>query len=551
MAKRAFPFVIIFLFSLIAGFSLLHKGLPPTHDGEYHVVRFYEFDKTLRAGQLYPRWQPDLNLGYGSPLLNYYYPLPNYIASFFHFFGISFIDAFKLEMFFATIVGAIFVFLWVRSFWGDIAGLTSSVFYLFSPYRFVDIYVRGSVGEVWALVFFPGFLWCITKVLRDKNALLIIPSALLLAFTIFSHNILAILFFLFAIFYMSFFILTSLNKKTSLFNACLVLVVSLGISAIFWLPAILEREFARGLQIYDVESNFAEIYQLIFPSWGTGFSAGNLQNQMSFQIGAVNFLAIILSIIFLIIDKKKKQRHKKLILFFIAWFVFLFILMIKISLPVWRFLPLMNYFQFPWRLLSLEILITAFLAGSIFGSSFFAGAKKKIIIFCLLIFLAVSTGIGYAGVAYYHEREDAYYFKRANFMDGTNTPGNAFNTKWFNANLARKKEKIEIAKGEGLILNQKITAISSIFHIGIQKDAEIIINTAYFPGWTVMVNSRKWDTKPNKDGLMNFNLPKGDFIVKLQFEETLIRKLATMISFISIFFAFIIFIKYFRAIIKR
>src|SRR3989338_5683038 len=99
------------VFNFFAGFALLNNGLPPTHDGEYHVIRFYEFYRMLSSGELYPRWAPDLNNGYGIPLFNYVYPLPNYIASFFHMLGVSFIDSFKLNMFFASILGAIFMYM--------------------------------------------------------------------------------------------------------------------------------------------------------------------------------------------------------------------------------------------------------------------------------------------------------------------------------------------------------------------------------------------------------------------------------------------------------
>src|SRR3989344_2032187 len=152
--KLLLPIIIVVFFGIIAGFSLLHKGLPPTHDGEYHVVRFYEFDKTLRGGDWYPRWAADLNNGYGIPLFNYVYPLPNYVSFTLHLLGISFISSFKLNLFFAILIGSVFFYLWARMFWGKLGGIVSSVFYTFSPYHFVDIYIRGSVGEVWALAFF-------------------------------------------------------------------------------------------------------------------------------------------------------------------------------------------------------------------------------------------------------------------------------------------------------------------------------------------------------------------------------------------------------------
>lgn len=56
-------YILIILLTFPAVFPLLHSGLPPTHDGKYHVIRFYEFYKNLASGVLYPRWAPDLNNG--------------------------------------------------------------------------------------------------------------------------------------------------------------------------------------------------------------------------------------------------------------------------------------------------------------------------------------------------------------------------------------------------------------------------------------------------------------------------------------------------------
>lgn len=158
MVKKSWAVIIVLIFAVIAGFSLLHGGLPPTHDGEYHVVRFYEFDKTLRDGNIFPRWAPDLNYGYGIPLFSYVYPLPNYFSSFLHFFGVSFIDAFKLNLFTAILLAGLFFYMWAKSFFGKKAAVVGAAFYLFSPYFFVDTYVRGSVGEVWAMAFLPALL---------------------------------------------------------------------------------------------------------------------------------------------------------------------------------------------------------------------------------------------------------------------------------------------------------------------------------------------------------------------------------------------------------
>ena len=83
--------IIVVVFALLGSADLLHYGIPPTQDGEYHVMRFWQFYKVISSGVLYPRWAPDFNNGFGIPLFNYVYPLPNYVASFYHAlgFGIS------------------------------------------------------------------------------------------------------------------------------------------------------------------------------------------------------------------------------------------------------------------------------------------------------------------------------------------------------------------------------------------------------------------------------------------------------------------------------
>jgi uncharacterized membrane protein len=45
-----------------------------TFDGENHLIRLFLVGDALKAGDWYPRWLPDLTMGYGYPLFNYYAP---------------------------------------------------------------------------------------------------------------------------------------------------------------------------------------------------------------------------------------------------------------------------------------------------------------------------------------------------------------------------------------------------------------------------------------------------------------------------------------------
>lgn len=526
MTKNILYLLIVIFLSFISLFPLLHSGLPPTHDGEYHVVRFYEFDKVLREGIWYPRWAPDLNFGFGIPLFNYVYPLPNYIASFLHMFGVSFIDSFKLNMFIASIIGAIFFYLWTKEFWGKEGAVISSVFYTFSPYHFVDIYVRGSVGEVWALALYPGFLWALTKYLQKQDKLFYALSAIFFALIIFSHNILALMFVPLSVSYALFLIW---KTKKSILLIVQPFFLGMGLSSIFWLPALFEKKYVVGLEIYNVLSNFPDLYQLLVPSWGSGFfNDAVFQNQMSVQIGIANLLAILLSFVVLLILKKRKDQLYFVVLFFLAWVVFLFFLITPYSLFIWKNIPFMNYFQFPWRFLSIMILSTSFLAGST------VHLWEPTVVAIVLILLTFALSIGYTSPAYYYMRDDNYYTSRRNFMDGTNSPGNVFNTVWAQGNLKRGNNKLA-DNSQVSLLSENISSADYNFVIESASDTKVTVNTLYFPGWKSYIDNKAVLVN-NNDGFISLFLPKGRHKLRITFEDTLVRSISKLVSGVFLLF---------------
>ncbi len=527
---KHFLFLLFIIFLSVK--PLFHPGFPPTHDGEYHLVRFYEFDKAIRDGDLYPRWAKDFNNGYGIPLFIYVYPFPNYVGSALHMFGISFLDAVKLNLILATFVGVIFFYFWSKLFFDKTSAMISAIFYAFAPYRFVDIYIRGSVGEVWALGWFPAFLWSVTKLIKTGKVKYIIWSGIFFALTVFSHNILALIFAGFGVTYVIFLLWLNRANRNTIGLSLFSFLLGLCFSAIFWLPALLETKFTVGLQVFDTLRHFPELYQLLIPSWGTGFSNDDLVgNQMSFQIGVANIFIIIAGFILLI-----RSRY----IFFIGWFVLLFFLMLENSVFVWKFIPLLNYFQFPWRLLSLMILVCAFMAGAVLNSV--KNRKKKIFFSIIFIISVIFLSLSYTQPAYYHNRTDAYYISRDNFMLGTNSPGNAFNTIWMNTKIRQKKQRIEITEGMGKIIAQNSKTSKIEFKTENLTEVKILANIAYFPGWKLIVNGNEKPIKRTSDGTMSFNLPKGNNVISLEFGDTMVRSVGNMIFFSGIIISIILFI---------
>ena len=527
MVKKVIPLLLVVFFSVLSVLPLFHRGFPPTHDGEYHVIRFYEFYRVLSSGVFYPRWAPDLNFGYGVPLFNYVYPLPNYVAALFHLLGFSFIDAFKYNLILSTVLGAIFIYFFVKELVDPISGIVASVFFSFNPYRRVDVYIRGSVGEAWSIALIPGLLWALFLLIKTEKTKFVPLAAILFSLLIFSHNILALLFLPF-IFSFAVILIIQTKKKTRVIkNTLISFLLGIGSSAIFWLPAIFEKQFVRGLEVYDYVKNFPDLSSLLIPSWGSGFAGQDGGNAMSTQIGIANILVIILNL-FLI----KKYKQKKLYfipLFLLTWFFILVWMMLPISVFLWKILPFFNYVQFPWRYLSVIVIVCSVLAGGIITQ-----VKKKLLVGVFLIILSIGTTISYTNFAYYHNRDDAYYTTRSNFIDGTNSPGNAFNTIYISTRLLRTEKKAEFVLGGGSIVQKDILPERQLFQIKADSPSSVLLHTLYFPGWAAFDYGRTIPMYKTDDGLMKIFLVPGDHFITVRFTDTIIRRSAFLVSLLSL-----------------
>ncbi len=526
--------ILLFVVLLPSVLSLFHPGFPPTHDGEYHLIRFYEFWREFSFGSLYPRWAPDLNFTFGIPLFNFVYPLPNYIALLLHQLGFSFVSSFKLSMILASFIGGFSMYFWSKCFWGKGGGFLSAVVYTYTPYHFVDVYVRGSIGEVWALAFAPFLLYTSTKAIFNKSFFWQGVSALSLAAVIFSHNILGLAFFIFYLLY-SVFLIKVYNKGLNGIKKVLIIsIFGLGIASIFWIPALSEKNIVKGLELYSVESNFPELAELIFPSWGTGFVSSTFNNKMSLQLGVINIFFVLLSLFILlkVANSRRSANIFYILLFFLVSYFFTFFLMTAYSKIFWR-LPLISYFQFPWRLLSIEMLISAFLSGAVFFNGLIS-VNKKYLVLPLFVLLSIILTYGYTVPAYYHDRTDSYYINKSNFIDGTNSPGDLFNTIWFKTVSLRPEKKFILEEGLGNIASVKQLGSKYLVSVVSKNKVKVLGNISYFPGWSY-VSDGKTKSVNNEKGIISFTLPKGRNSVIVVFKNTQVRSFATIITLLSFF----------------
>ena len=148
--------IALLLLSIPALKNLAIGGFYTNHDGETHTARIAAYYQAIADRQFPPRFAGNFYNGLGSPIFVYIYPLPYLLGSVIHFFGFSFTDSFEILMALGFISSALFSYLWLKEvFKSEKAAFLGSLFYVWVPYRFLLIYVRGSISELLAYTLFP------------------------------------------------------------------------------------------------------------------------------------------------------------------------------------------------------------------------------------------------------------------------------------------------------------------------------------------------------------------------------------------------------------
>src|SRR5260221_11806227 len=257
--------------------NLLHPGMFVAHDSLDHVARIASFSLSLSEGNWIPRWAGNLNWGYGHPILMFLYPLPSYAASVFHAIGFSFVDSTKLIFALAYTASILTMYIWLRAHFAKSSSFIGALLYAFAPYRFVDLYVRGAIGEHVAFVFPPLLYLGLYRLSLEKRSLrwfllLTIATAAL----ILSHNALSIMFLAFGFVYATyiFFVVTK-HKKRFFILSITGIVFGFMLSSFFWIPAFFEGKYTLRDIVTKGEfgDRFVPVLWFFYSPWN--YSGGN------------------------------------------------------------------------------------------------------------------------------------------------------------------------------------------------------------------------------------------------------------------------------------
>lgn len=558
MIKRNWSFLVGLLISISLLWPLF---VAPyfTHHDDVQVIRLHQMDRCIKDFQIPCRWVPDLGNLYGYPIFNYYAPLPYYFGEIFYLISANLIFSVKV-MFAASFLGSfVFMFLLTRKFWGNLGGSLSAIFYSLAPYHALDFYVRGAMGELWALMFFPAIFWAFTRLEEKTNILNSLLCGLFITALIISHNLSALIFLPITLVWIAILFLKRKQKKF-LYFSLISLILGVLLSSFYLLPMLLEKNLVHvdttTVGYFSYTEHFKGFRKLLLErDWEYGASIrevpGGERDGLSYQIGWVHLLGWFLALLSIKFFQKKNPWVLVVIIVLSLIITFSIFMVNPRSEFIWKVLEPLKYLQFPWRFLIIITFLISFLA----GASLYNFRKKRLVlgIWAILVILVVALNFSY------FRPEKFIYINDPELLSGENWERQIKRSILDFLPISAKEPPAELATSRYQILTGDVEISDFrkgsdwIYFKAKAKNHSIIrLSQYYFPDWKILVNGKMTDIdyKSNNLGLITFILGEGDYTVEAKLHDTPIRNISNLITGLTFILIIILFLLQYKNIRK-
>ncbi len=564
------------------------------NDARHHVYFLFEFDRLVQDGIWWPRWSPDFAFGYGYPFFNIYGPFSHLIGELLHhFLGLDFVAAIKAVFGISIVASAAAMYAFVRTWGGRQAAVIAALVYVYVPYHLLNLYVRANLAESMALAWLPLCLLTVRQATLLGTWPWIAATAFCYAGLMLTSNLVIVLFTpLLGVYLLVLVSLYAMPDSTTDLSLPLGvrfwpwvrralapvvgLLLGLGLSAIFWLPMLLERQYVRVDQWFDgrysFSGNFVYFYQLFRPLWGFGISQPGPDDQISFQIGAIALTLAVLGVV-LTWDRLGKVRWEMAV-FIVAGLVSVFVALTW-SEPLWT-LPIvgtiLGFAQFPWRWFSIAALCVSILSGLILhpvlafprrGMSLGLVTLVALVILGSYPFLRIEITepaegpVSLAGLMRFQQSSDEMTGSTAWVSEiPTWSPMADYYISQDKAGgpVEPVTTKVDYGNTQYPIDNETL-AVGSITHNTVQEEIyffnqrtdeqRIVFNHFYYPGWRAYlldgeggVPVEELPIIPEETGTlgrMTVPLPQGEGYLRLEYGDTPPRTIGQLISLATLF----------------
>jgi hypothetical protein len=508
--------------------ALFRGQLIDGHDALVYPPRLSEFTKMIGDHQFPPVWAPDLGSGHGQPIFEFSPPLIYAVASLFLKLGMTLADSLQLGLVMLFAIGAIAVYLLGRRLsFSPIASLGAAAAWLFAPYQALDLYVSVRMAEASALCVAPLALLALMTVLERPTLPGIALGAATIALLPLAHNAIALL--MFPIFAAIVVIRSAISDRPLRTRAAGVAALGggIGLSAFFWLPALLEKDFVKidllRTDFFNWRIHIISPWQVLWGHWGFGYSVAGPNDGISFSLGLVH-VALAIAGAYIGVRALNRTRRLDAIVFSGAALAGALLATDWTSI-VWEHVATLQYFQFPWRTRCVPALFIPLLALYVFER---IGAKATIAV----IVLIVLVNLHHTQPKSYQTYDEEYFSPEMIVKTGyeTTTRGE-YEPRWAQVRLGNTGNGLVRPPSSVSVHTLSWTSTRHEYSVTVSAVAYVMDSTNYYPGWTVLIDGRETAAAPAPVfGLLSFTVPAGQHDIIVELRQTPVRRAASMIS---------------------
>src|SRR5712671_206621 len=517
--SRARQLTLIATLTGIAVTPMLLFGYHRGHDLEIHLQSWMDVSAQFRHGILYPRWATGANYGLGEPRFIFYPPASWMLGG-----VLGLVLPWRIVPAAYVWLTMIFAAMTMRKLATDWlpprAALVAGLVYSLNPYLVVTAYTRCAYAELLASAIFPLLLWGAFRIEREPRKAAVVVAVSLTAIwltnlpagVIASYSLACVLLVLSVV---------HRSIRPLLYGAAAALT-GIGLAAFSLLPAAWERKWVNIRAISTADLSTATNFL---------FSPFGLRNTHEFnrRISPLAVLVILTAIASAIAARRTRERFAP------VWWTLTVLcsvsalLMFRVSSPLWRILPKLQFLQFPWRwlfpLCAATILLLAFAVSE---------SKRKRILWTAIALMVIvldasivhtkewfphvtdkiadkfRSGAGYVGLPEY-----------APLAEGKSLPADAPLISLADPEAAESSDiRIETWSPEKKVIVAELS-----------RPAAVNLKVLAYPAWQARVNGKPVALQENPEtGQLTMSLPEGFSRTEINFTRTWDRSAGIVIS---------------------
>ncbi len=545
----------IFCVSLLAIQPFTLNQMPETADGILHLFRIAAVDHSLKVDNpLWVRYSTGIAYGYGAPLFNYFPPLSYYLGSWLHTIGLTFVQSWLAITIIYTMLAGLGMFflgrIWTQS---NVGGWVSAIAYIYAPYLLFDSVSRGTISELAALAILPFAMYGFTRLSFYGRRLDFVFTVFIFALFIPLHTLMTLHGTALLAVYCLFLWLTSEDKTSVFLRLLLAGVLGFLVTSFFWMPAILETNATKinliteNLDQIDVTRHLRPITEILT----LPHTADPTQMNQNIPI-TLGWVQIILAGFGLIIAwNDRNLLYRNLLVFLGVIVAVLVFLNTPTSVWIWENVPLMDYTQFPWRVLGLASLALSLMTGiSVWLAwTIVPEGWRKLAVFSALTLVVVVYSIPWTYSSYLGDIElsdirDVHDFERATGQLTVSSYSEYLPISTDESQLDPNRLIDRFEQGDVIprlvetdaftILDETWTSTSGNLKIQSDEPQTLIFDWLWIDGWTVIIDGATIDTYPAQpDGRVGVDVPSGEFDMYISLQPTTIQSISVGLSLLG------------------